>query len=89
MLIDPWKEIIVKLTAVLFQLRPCQITQLIVCLANELLSVEEGVDEETSARDLSRQPAMEARVELALGHGVTLHSAEARPVGDSEVRDPS
>ena len=32
---------------------------------------------------------MEARVELALRHATTLHSAEARPVGDSKIRDPS
>ena len=32
---------------------------------------------------------MEARVELALRHATTLHSAKAGPVCDSKIRDPS
>ena len=63
-------------------------TQIVVGLSNKFFRIEESVHQKTAAANLPRQPAMEARVELALWHLGALHAAEPRPVVDPEVRNP-
>ena len=59
MLVDSRKEFIVEVSAVFLELGPRKVTQIVVSLTHELLSVEESVDEEAAAGDLPRQPAVE------------------------------
>ena len=57
--------------------------QVVVSLSDELLCIEEGIDEEAAAGDLSWHPAAEALVKFALGHRLALHTAKSGPMCNS------
>ena len=60
MLVDPGQQFIIKLSSIFLELGARQMTQIIICFADQLLRVQERVNEEAAAGDLPRHPAMEA-----------------------------
>ena len=88
MLIDTRQQFIIELATSTLQLCARKVTQIVVGLSNKFFRIEESVHQKTAAANLPRQPAVEARVELALWHLGALHAAEPRPVVDPEVRNP-
>ena len=62
-------------------------TKIVICLTNKFLGIEEGINKEATARDLSWYPAVETSVKLPLWHLTTLHATKTRPVVDPEVAD--
>ena len=87
-LIDTRQQFIIELATSTLQLCARKVTQIVVGLSNKFFRIEESVHQKTAAANLPRQPAMEARVKLALWHLGALHAAEPRPVVDPEVRNP-
>lgn len=61
--------------------------QVVVGFPDELFGVEESVDQQATARDLPRHPAVETGIELSLRHLSTLHATQPGPVVDPQVRN--
>ena len=65
-------------------------TQVVVSLTYQFLSVEEGIDQKTTAGNQAGDPVgtgVAACFHLAHGHVVLSETADARPVADPHVLD--